>query len=131
MPEATVIPATTPVYVVGFNMPGFLPESEASLHLTVDGARAALVEALEEAAESMWSDDDTDDDVSMLATAELVKGDREGDVNYSVLRYGGWSTIEADGYAYSITTSTIGTAFPHGDDDSDDYGRLLEEFQTM
>lgn len=95
-------------FTAGWSMPGCLPESEPTLFTSLDAAREYLASELERAADDAaqsigWDDDGQaeQDSASMSASAELIRGDRDGDVTWSAMR-GGWSTIEPDGYAYWI-----------------------------
>lgn len=121
---ASIAPRTVSLvkvyFTAGWNMPGYLPESDPTIFTNLDDARAYLADELDRAADELfqlefdnalqdahetgeWAtvEDAHGDSASMNATAEIVRNDRDGDVTWSAMR-GGWSTIEPDGYAYYI-----------------------------
>lgn len=125
-------PATT-VFVTGYNTAGYSPNPDTLVvHATVEAARACLASELDDAADYVAeSGEDGADELSasIAASAELVKSDRDGDVAWSVVQRGSWSTMEDTGRgidsSYWINASTLGEAF--GDDtDSDEYHDVVE-----
>lgn len=142
MPETIIIPSDTVVYVVGNNTAGYLPESEPTIHLTINGARATLACDLDELSDLVYEMESIEDVLqefelssSISASAELVKGDRDGDITHALQSGHSWNTYEDTGNgidsAYWVMPSTIGEQFPDGDDDSEAYGALLEEYYSL
>jgi len=125
-----ITPATV-VYVVGYSYGPYSPDPDhVHAYATIASAREALADELERAAEHCadMATDEFEDmaSASIAGSAELVKSDRDNDVTYSVIHYGGWSTSEPDGYNYWINAAPIGQVF--GDDtDSEEYLDLVDE----
>jgi len=108
-------------FAAGWAMPGCLPESDPTLFTTLDDAREYIASELDRAADQLFQlefdnavlDYNADgvwpsaelahaDSVSMNATAELVRNDRDCDVTWLLAMHGEWSSHEPDGYVYFI-----------------------------
>lgn len=115
-------------FTAGWNMPGYLPDSDTAgpLFATLDEVREYLADELDRAADEMFDrelenarlDYETEaeysadyesaheDSVSISGSAEIVRRDPDGDVSWSAMR-GEWATNEPDGYVYWVARAEL------------------------
>lgn len=89
------VESTRVVYAAGWNMPGFLPDSESFQFDDVDDAREYIAESIEDYADSLANstDDSAESVEALLAVAEQVR-ESDGEIGVTVAGWHYWITAE-------------------------------------